>query len=215
MKPDTITVRVTKQTELEAGSADVHVVVEGSAIFSTGEAFAKAAELRTLLDSLTNAGVERESIKLQSVRLKSGNWSAIRSSGARYAIVVKAVGLDPLPKVLGAIAAHKGAEMTHLEWHYPGEQEARRGLREEAIAGALVQARLDAQALGVEVLGVYQLDVQDPQQTPWRATAFGDDDLSMDSAMALGAPEIGFQLGSSKTVRIDLRVEFRVGAMSE
>jgi len=214
-KPDTITVQVTKRTDVEAGSADLTVVIEGSAVFSGQEAFSKAAEVRDLLEALRRAGLDPESVKLRSVSLKSGSWSAIRSSGARYVLAVKDVAVDRLSSVLAVIAGQKGAEMTHLEWRYPTEDETKVRLRQEAIEAALAQARLDAQALGVEVLGVFNLTADEPFHGPWQAAMGGADmDMMVGRARAAAPPDLGFELGASKTLEVQIRAEFRVGSMA-
>ncbi len=64
MQPDTITVRVINEIEIDADSADLTVVVEGSSVFSGAETFKKAKELRGLIDALKKAGVDENRVKL-------------------------------------------------------------------------------------------------------------------------------------------------------
>ncbi len=58
LKPDTIAVRILSETELDADSADLTVVIEGSTVFSGAEAFKKAKELRELIEALRATGIE-------------------------------------------------------------------------------------------------------------------------------------------------------------
>ncbi len=213
-KPDTITVRFASEADVEAGSADLTVVVEGSSAFSGREALAKAAEVRELLEALRRAGLDPETVRLRSVSLKSGSWSAIRSSAARYVLVIKGVSIDRLSSILAVVAAQKGADLTHLEWAYPGEAEARAKLLRAAIDAALTQARSDAEALGVELLGIHDLQCEEPYVAAWQAPKVGADlDLMVGRARAAGPPDLGFELGASKTLRLELRAEFRVGVI--
>lgn len=210
-KPDTITVEITKEGDVEAGSADLTVVVEGNSAFSGQEAFSKAAEVRELLEALRRAGLDPETVKLRSVSLKSGSWSAIRSSGARYVLAVTKVPVDRLSSILAVIASQKGADLTYLEWQYPTADEVRARLRQEAITAALEQARRDVDVLGIALLGIHKLDSQHRDH-------FGESAPMMLSASAVRSraaapPDLGFELGASMTLRVEIRAEFRVSAM--
>jgi uncharacterized protein YggE len=214
MKPDTITVRVTNEAELDADSADLTVVVEGSAVFSGAEAFKKAKELRALVDSLKEIGIAEDRVKLRSVEINSQSFALIKTSSAKYVASIKAVSVELLPATLSAVASQKETKLSRLKWNYGKLKETRSLLRREALADALRQARLDAAVLGVDVLAIHELteDTRGKDYNPEYITGDSTDFLAAPSHT--GHQDIGFQLGNSTTVTLDLRAEFRVGPLA-
>jgi uncharacterized protein YggE len=214
MKPDTITIRIVTESELDADSADLTVVIEGSKVFSGSEAFKKAKEVRELIDSLRRVGLEESRIKLRNVEVNSQSFAIIKTSSAKYTLTIKTVSLEMLPSVLTAVSSHKGAHLSKLNWNYAKLKETRSRLRQEAIIDALAQARLDAKALGVEVLGIHELheETRGRDYNPEYVTADFMSDFSV--RQRHGGAEIGFQLGNSTTVSLDLRAEFRVSPIA-
>lgn len=210
MKSDTITVRVVHEAEIDADSADLTVVVEGVAVFSGTEAFKKAKELRALIDSLKEVGVDESRVKLRSVEINSQSFALIKTSSAKYVASIKTVAVELLPAVLGAVAAQKGTKLSRLKWNYGKLKETRARLRCEALTDALHQARLDAEVLRVSILGIHDLteDVRGKDYNPEYITGDSTEFLAMRSRNS--PQDIGFQLGNSTTVTLDLRAEFRV-----
>ena len=84
MTTDTITVRVINEVELDADSADLTVIIEGSSVFSGSEAFKKAKELRNLIEALKEVGIEEDRVKLRSVEINSQSFAIIKTSSAKY-----------------------------------------------------------------------------------------------------------------------------------
>ncbi|HUG67852.1 MAG TPA: SIMPL domain-containing protein [Pirellulaceae bacterium] len=215
MKSDTITVRVVNEEELDADSADLTVVVEGSAVFSGAEAFKKAKELRALIDLLKEVGVDESRVKLRSVEINSQSFALIKTSSAKYVASIKTVTVELLPAVLNAVAAQKGTKLSRLKWNYSKLQETRSRLRRDALADALRQARSDAHVLGVTVLAIHDLteETRGKDYNPEYISGDSTDFLAMRDRNA--QQDIGFQLGNSTTVILDLRAEFRVGPIPD
>lgn len=212
MTTDTITVRVANSSELEADAATLLVVVEGSSIFSGAEAFKKAKELQSLVALLKDVGIEQDRIKLRSVELNSQSFALIKTSSARYVLSIKTVPVERLPDTLGAIASHKGAKLTELEWVYEQVKAVRQRLRRETLSEALQQARIDAEVLGVQLLGVHET-VEESIERPYNPeyVTFGEHTYSQ---KFMKSPEpLGLNLGNSTTVKIALKVSFRVGPL--
>jgi uncharacterized protein YggE len=215
VNPDTIVVRIVNKAELDADSADLTLVVEGSSVFSGAEAFKKAAELRALIDALEEVGIDENRVKLRSVEINSQSFALIKTSSAKYIVSIKTVAVELLPNVLSTVASHKGVKLTRLTWNYGELKATRSRLRREALAEALQQAQMDADVLGVDVLGIYQL----AEEASGRD--YNPEYIHGDSAEFLAAPsrgrqqDIGFHLGNSTTVTLDLRAEFRVGPTSD
>jgi uncharacterized protein YggE len=212
MNPDTITVRVVTEAELDADSADLKIVVEGSSVFSGSEAFKKAKKLRDLIESLKEVGIDEQRIKLRSVQINSRSFALIKSSSAKYTISVKTVKLEVLPAILGAIATHKGAWMTELRWNYSKLGATRRELRLQALRDAQAQARLDAEVLGVQLLGVCRVE-EVARERDYKSEYVTADYSGMQIARARAeSQDLAGSLGNSTTVTLELKAEFRVGA---
>jgi uncharacterized protein YggE len=214
MKPDTMTIRVVREAELDADSADLVVVVEGTSVFSGNEAFKKAVELRKLVEALNEVGVSEGQVKLRSVEITSQSFALVKSSSAKYVVTIKKVPLETLPAALGVIASHKGAKTSRLSWNYGELKQTRRQLRNSALADALEQAKEDAKLLGVTVLGVYQLLAEGGASKEHNTEYIAGDSASVMRARSAASPEpIALQLGNSTTVSVDLKVEFRISGL--
>ncbi len=215
MKPDTISVRIVNEAELDADSADLTVVIEGSSVFSGEEAFKKAQELRTLIDALKDVGLDESRVKLRSVEVNSQSFAIIKSSSAKYVVSIKSVAVELVPKVLAAIACQKCIELSRLTWNYGKLKATKQQLRCEALKEALDQAEVDASVLGVKILGIHQLSEESSGRDYNPEYIAGDsaDFLAMKSKRA--KQDIGFHLGNSTTAKLDLRAEFRVSAISD
>ncbi|MCA9121142.1 MAG: hypothetical protein H6822_17380 [Planctomycetaceae bacterium] len=127
---------------------------------------------------------------------------------------IKNVTVELLPNVLNAVAAQKGTKLSRLKWKYGRLKETRSLLRRDALAEALSQPRLDAEVLGVSVLGIHDLteEARGRDCNPESIAGDSTDFLAMRSRGA--QQDIGFQLGNSTTVTLDLRAEFRVGPIA-
>jgi len=211
MSEDTITVRILRKAELDADSADLTVTVEGSTVISGKEAISKAKELRTLVEALREQGISENQIKLRRVEVNSHSFAVIRTSSARYVISVKNVSIEQLTSVLGGIAAQKGANLVNLSWNYSRLNEVRSRLRREALEEALVQARLDAEFLKVDILGVRGV-VEESQGQGYNSeyVDFSESHYFARRSMS-GTQDIPLELGNSTTVSLNLLVNFRIG----
>ena len=215
MQPDTISVRVVNEAEIEADTANLTVVVEGSSVFSGSEAFKKAKELRALIDALKESGIAENRVKLRSVEVNSQSFAIIKTSSAKYIVSIKTVAVELLPQVLGTVASHKGAKLSRLTWNYGTLKATRSRLRRESLAEALKQARADASDLGVKVLGIHQL-TEDARGKDYNPEYIAGDSADFLAVRSRGGPQdIGFHLGNSTTATLDLRAEFRVSPISD
>lgn len=215
MQPDTITVGVVNDAEIDADTADLTVVVEGSSVFSGSEAFKKAEELRALIFSLKEAGIDENRVKLRSVEVNSQSFAMIKTSSAKYVVSIKTVAVELLPQILATVASHKGAKLSRLTWNYGTLKATRSRLRREALTEALKQAQADASELGVRILGIHQL-TEDARGKDYNSEYIAGDSADFLAVGSHGRPrDIGFHLGNSTTATLDLRAEFRVSPISD
>lgn len=212
MKPDTITVRSQAEAELDADSADLNISVEGSAAFSGAEAFTKAKEVQALVSALRTVGIEERQIKLRSVNLDSQSFSLIKSSSASYRLKIAHVSMDALAKVLGAIATQKSCTLNHLNWNYSTAEAVKQRLRSEALTKAIELAQQDAEILGVQILGIYSLD--ELGRSDIVREYVSTEGLSSMKRSRQAAVDLGFTLGNSTTIAVELEAEFRVSSIA-
>lgn len=214
-KPDTISIVCRDEEEISADSADLLVQVEGSSVFSGNEAFKKAAEVKQLVGQLKEIGVEENKIMLRSIDMSSSAFSLVKASSARYWIKIGDVGLEILPKVLGSIGDQKNCTMSRLDWNYGAVNQARTMLRAKVLEQTLTLAKQDAECLGVELLGIHNLNEE-------FRDGFG---ASVSREFPVGAKmkraktpsktvDLDFALGNSTKLTVTLNAEFRVSPMS-
>lgn len=219
MQPDTIAARAIAETEIDADSADLQIVIEGSAVFSGTEAFKKAKELQELVVELGSCGIEESRIKLRNVRSTSQTFAMFKSSSARYSITIKSVATNQLSTILGRIAARKNAELVAINWNYSQLKETRVKLREQAAAEVKAQAIATAKILGVELLAVHTLTEANEAHPSKRRDWDDDEELIAHAAFAGisrkragAAAELAFSLANSKRVFVEIQAAFRVTA---
>ncbi len=211
MQPDTISIRIQREAELDADSADLHLQVNGSSVVSGQQAFKQAKEVRNLVQALQRVGVDEDKIKLRSVNFDMQAGVLLKSSSARYSIMLDKVSIDQLADVLGAIADQKNCQMQHLTWNYSQADATRKRLRTEAVQAALEQAKADAALLGIRVLGVHSLHESGHSPAPQPR-------MMMASAAPRSkqrAVDLGFTLGNTTTISTGIDATFRVSAIAD
>lgn len=210
-KPDTIKVSASHKMELSADRADLFVTVKGSSVVSGDQALKKAKEVNQLVEALEQAGVKEDAVQLQGVQIETASSVLLKSSSATYRLKVRCEKLDQLAELLDIIAAQKNAALERMEWKYPEE-----AAREQALTTALEKAKVKAvkvaSALGVKLLGVYDLienafDEEAPfpqfaaQAMPYRG-----------QAKAASEPSLDMNIQHSKTVTVSVDIWYRVSA---
>jgi uncharacterized protein YggE len=208
-KPDTIKVSANHREEIYANHANLFVTVKGSSVISGNEAMKKAKEVNQLVEALTSIGLSPDAVHLQGVRLETASGTLLKSSSAIYHLKVRCEKLDQLPALLDIIASQKNATLERIEWKYPEESAREHGL-EVAIAQAKAKANKVAAALGVRLLGVYDLientyDEERPPM-PFQAQAV----MMKSRAEMADAPSLDMDIQHSKTIHVNLEIWYRV-----
>ena len=213
-KPDTITVVTKAKEEIDADAADVYFAVVGSSLFSGEEAFKKAQEVKQLTSLLMDAGIEENRIKLRSVQVDSSSFAILKTSSASYYLKIAKVDLEKLPEILGIIGSQKNCKMNRLEWIYGRQEEVRKALRTQALQQAIELAQLDAEVLGVQIQGIYNLEETARNDSVSREYIGADDEYALfaQGKRNKGTVDLGVALGNATNARVTLKAEFRVSA---
>jgi uncharacterized protein YggE len=210
-KPDTIKISISRKEEIFADRADLFVTVRGSSVVGGDQALRKAKEVNQLVEALEQVGVKEEAVQLRGVHIETASGVLLKSSSASYRLKVRCEKLEQLAALLDGVAGQKNAVLERIEWKYPEDAARERGL-DAALAQARNKAVKVAAALGVSLLGVYDLiENAFDEETPFQP--FAAQAMPMRAA-ARGAPEpsLGMEIQHSKTITVNVDIWYRVSA---
>lgn len=208
-KPDTIHITTSHREEVNAAYADLFMTVRGSSVVSGNEAMKKAKEVSALVDELTRAGVSAEDLHLQGVHLETSSGVLLKTSSATYRLRARCRKLEKLPELLDILASQKNAALERIDWKYDEESAQARGLA-SAIEAARSKAEKVAESLGVKLLGVYAFNenaFDEEAPMPLRAQGMM---MKARQAEAESEPSLGMDIQHSKTIQVNVEVEYRV-----
>jgi len=211
-KPDTIKVSASHKEEIFATHADLHVTVKGSSLLSSNEAMKKAKEVNQLLEALKQVGVKEEAVTLQGVNVSTSSGAVLKSSTASYRLKIRCEDLLKFAEILDVISSQKNAALTLTEWKYD-EDAAREALLLTTLEKAKSKAAKVAQAMGVKLLGVYDLmenTYDEELAMPFQAQA----KAAFRSTPAEPEPSLGMDVQHSKTIHVNVDIWYRVSEFS-
>jgi uncharacterized protein YggE len=214
-QPDTITIETDEFEEIFADSVDLFVTIKGKSLFTGEEAFKKAREVRELVESLTSYGIPEADILLQSVRANVSTGITGKQSSATYRLRIKCSKLDTLADLLGIITTQQNSELAQMIWRYSHIEDVRAKLLEKCLSKSKQKAERVASSLGIELLGVHELDeqVSDTEITsalpPPVAAA---SPRAAFRGRSVTKEELGLSVSHSKRVYLRLMVRYRVGS---
>jgi uncharacterized protein YggE len=121
--------------------------------------------------------------------------------------------VEQIAGLLDIVGAQKNASLERVVWKYDDDAARERGL-ESAIAANKVKAEKVAAVLGVKLLGVYSFSENTfDEEAP---AMFQPQAMRM---KALGAapeePSLGMDIQHSKTIQVNVDVEYRVSGLIE
>ena len=209
-KPDTIKISVTHQEELLSSHADLFVTVRGSSVVGGDQAMKKAKEVSQLVDELERSGFPADKVFLQGMHFEASSGALLKSSSAVYRLRLRCDRLEQVPGLLEVIASQKNAALERIDWKYPEEEAREQGL-DVALEKAKARAARVAAALGVELLGVYDLNensYDEEPPMPFQARSV----MMMKADQAPSEPGLGLDVQHTKTIRINVEVWYRVSA---
>ncbi len=211
-KPDTIKVSASHKEEIRASHADLFVTVKGSSLISGDAAMKKAKEVNQLVEALKQAGVKEEAVQLQGVHIETSSGALLKSSSATYRLKVQCEKLDQLAEWLDVIAEQKNATLERIAWKY-NEDEAREHGLLAALEKAKSKADKVAKAMGVKILGVYDL-IENSFDEEMPYPQFAAMQAPMKRSVGITPePSLGMDIQHSKTVNVTVEIWYRVSAI--
>ena len=209
IKPDTILISASQREEIQATHAELFVSVKGSSLISGDAALKKAREVSQLVDELSQAGLPAEAIQLMSIYAESSSGAVLRSSSATYRLRIRCEKLEQVADILSIITNQKNITLERTEWKYPDETIQEQAL-EKAIQKAEAKAKKTAKALGVKLMGIYSFIENIIDQEPGQPQAAPGAQGRSRAMGVVSQPDLGMDIQHSKTVEIQVEVEYRV-----
>ncbi|MGM0556185.1 MAG: SIMPL domain-containing protein [Myxococcota bacterium] len=209
---DTITVRTSRRSTIDANSADLYVTVQGSSFMLGRAVLDQSRQVRELVEALADMNVPASDIFVEGVRANVKSGFISKSTTANYKLRVHCAELDALPAVMDIITDRKDAELTHVEWRYPDSDEVHDFLLRDALPHAKRRAEIVAEELDLELLGVHDLEEEllDPENEKYQLNKVAQSDLFDRSRAAGGAGGQGIEVVHRKDVTLKLEVQYRV-----
>jgi len=209
-KPDTIKISTSNKEEIFANHAELFVTVKGSSLVSGNQAMKKAKEVSQFVDALISFGLSPEAVHLQGVHIESSSGALLKSSSAIYRLKINCEKIDQLADLLDIIATQKNATLEQIQWKYPEETAREHGM-EIALEKAKTKAEKIAGALGVKLLGVYDLiENTYDEQTPYLQFAAQSAPAMRGLAKSAPEPSLSMDIQHSKTIIVSVDIWYRV-----
>jgi hypothetical protein len=101
--PDRISVEETVEVEVQPKHAVLSIVVEGESTGLGNEAFRKSKEVGRLIDELVSIGYSMENISLESVFIESSSGKLLRTTSAKFSLLLTKVELAQIPKIVKSL----------------------------------------------------------------------------------------------------------------
>jgi len=214
-KPDTIAVNVELERKVHASGVDMHVEIRGDSLISGQTALKKAREVRDLVTALADVGIPADKVQVVGIRAEVSSGLIGKSSSAVYRLRVGIASPDTLADALGAVTSRKNATLIGLEWQYDRLDELHSEMLTDALRKAQTRAALICRELGHRSMGVHALtenlrDHHEKQGHLYRGGTLSEASLGVRRKVAVTKDDLGLEVSHTKTVSLDLRVEYRV-----
>ena len=211
-KPNTVRIQEAQRHEIAADRADLHVTVEGTSLFTGGEALHKAREVAQLVRELTEYGLPPAAIYLQGVYADTATGLLGKTSAARYKLRLHCADLAQLADLLGIVSGQKNARLNVIEWGYPDDDSLKGQWLDACLTRANAKAARVASGLGVRLLGVHGFsekyqDGETPNQT---VVAYDMAAMSRSRAARVSPEELGLEISHTKTVQVLVEIDYLV-----
>ena len=158
--PDRITTNINVELEVTPKHASLSLIIEGESNFQKKTSFKKSKEIAILIQELSNIDYDHTHIQLKSIKIKEQTSKIIKSSTARFTLILDKIPLDHLPKVLSICSHQKNIEIIDIEYEFGIFKEEKPILIKDACAEAKAQGRIICDSFGIDLLGIYSMNCQ-------------------------------------------------------
>ena len=200
-------ISVDDSVRVDASSARVHVSVKGSSTVFGNAATKQAAEVRSLVVALADAGISEDAIEVTGIRLDTRSGVLGRSL-AEYLLAIAAE-TSQLPALLGVVAGQSNLQLRELEWVFDSFEASI-----DATARALAEARRKAEAVaaaaGTEITGI--TTISDSWNLPSPRVSLAAEDGGMYAMKAAAPVDLGVELNATQELFVHLTVDFELAS---
>ena len=173
----------------------------------------KAKEVNQLVEAVTSLGVDSEAIHLQGVHIETSSGALLKSSSATYRLKIQCEKLDSLAEILDVISEQKNATLERIVWKYNEDEARERGLL-AALEKAKSKADKVAKAMGVKILGVYDLIENNFDEENFDRQLGSFQAAPMKRSVGITPePSLGMDIQHSKTINVNVEIWYRVSAL--
>jgi hypothetical protein len=155
--PDRITVEEHEEVEVTPLHASLEIVIEGESSVFGNEALKKSKELAMFISELESIDYSVENLSLDNISIQTSSGKFLKSSMAKFTLMLDKIKLELIPKILGIIASQKNIEIIEMEYNFGSLTNEKMELYRRLCSAAKQQGETVGEAFGVSLLGVYSM----------------------------------------------------------
>jgi uncharacterized protein YggE len=216
--PDRISIEGVTECDVTPKYAVLEIVIEGESTVFGNEAFNKSKEVSHLISELDKIGYSKENIILDSISIQTGTGKILKSSSARFNLLLNEISMDLIPQMLGLVSSQKNIEITEMNYEFGSLETERKQLLKDGCIKAKEQAQDICNSLGVSLLGVYSMSQK--WSNPFVdgiSQNFSGGGLRMSKSRSVQSQELeglDFTTNYKSKLFLTLKFDFRVGEIN-
>jgi hypothetical protein len=213
--PDRISVEENGEVEVKPLHATLEVVIEGESSVFGNEAFKKSKELASFISKLETIKYSPENISLENISIQTSSGKLLKSSMAKFTLLLNKIKLELIPNILGIISSQKNIEILEMEYFFGNLENEKINLYKDLCLAAKNQGEVIGEAFGVSLLSVYSMT---PKWTfPFNdaiSQRYSNSGLRLSKSRGPSKRELeglDFVANYKGKLSLSLKVDFRVG----
>jgi uncharacterized protein YggE len=198
-------------SEVTAGSAKLHLRIEGETFVMGNAVTQRSREVRELVTALKTFGITDEDVQVEGVQAKLNQGLLAKGTKVVFNLIVHARDIAVIGDLLGAVANARHAELERIEWVFEDDEIALE-LSSKAMAKAQRKASAMAAAIQYIVVGIRSasdsLELPDVSDVVLHAQDF----MLMQRARVSNSVDLGTEFKATREITAVVSAEFVVKA---
>jgi uncharacterized protein YggE len=209
MEHGILRVTARESTQVPAGSAKLHLRIEGETFVMGNAVTQRSREVRELVTALKNFGITDADVSVEGVQAKLNQGLLAKGTKVTFKLIVNARDISAIGDLLGAIANARHAELERIEWVFDDEEIALE-LSSKAMAKAHRKANTMAAAIQHTVIGIRT--ASDSLELPDVSDVILHDaePMMMQRARVSKSMDLGTEFKASREISAVVSAEFMV-----
>jgi uncharacterized protein YggE len=210
MEHGILRVTARETTTITAGSAKLHLRIEGETFVMGNAVTQRSREVRELVTALKAFGITDEDVNVAGVQAKLNQGFLTKGTKVIFNLLVTARDIAVIGDLLGAIANARHAELERIEWVFDDDEKGIE-LSSKAMSKAQRKASAMAGAIGHVIVGIRSasdsLELPDVSDVVLHAQ-----DLLMERARVPqgGRVDLGTEFKATREIAAVVSTEFMV-----